>query len=223
MNNKPRRKSPQIVTLIAIAVASLSLGFLGARFAPQLSAYAEHVLHGKQRADGMVWVPCGEFLMGSASKLARNNEHPVFKASVDGFWMDATDVTNAQFAAFVQATGYVTTAEKKPDWESLRVQLPPGTAKPADSVLVPGAMVFVGTTQPVPLDDWSRWWSFVPGANWRHPDGPNSNIDGKDDYPVVQVSWHDAQAYAKWLGNGKRLPTEAEWEFAARGGLEQVD
>ena len=169
---------------------------------------------------GMTWIPGGGFLMGSDHKLAHGNERPAHKVAVSGFWMDRTHVTNAQFAAFVKATGYVTTAEKKPDWETLRVQLPPGTPRPDDAALVPGAMVFVGTDRPVDLDDYSQWWRYVPGANWRHPQGPGSTIEGKDDHPVVQVSYEDAQAYARWAG--KRLPTEAEWEFAARGGLEQA-
>lgn len=170
---------------------------------------------------GMVWVPGGEFLMGSNSRLAKSNEQPAHKVRVSGFWIDKTDVTNAQFAAFVKATGYVTTAEKKPDWETIKVQLPPGTPKPPEEKLVAGAMVFVGTRAPVPLDDNALWWRFVPGADWRHPQGPESNISGKENYPVVQVSYEDALAYAKWAG--KRLPTEAEWEYAARGGKEQAN
>ncbi len=191
----------------ALAAASLALGYL-------LGA-------GQPAPAGMVWIAGGEFLMGSASMQARANEQPVFRARVSGFWMDACDVSNAQFASFVRATGYVTTAERAPDWNSLRVQLPPGTPQPAAALLVPGAMVFRGTSGGVPLDDWSRWWAYVPGADWRHPEGPGSSLRGKDNYPVVQVSWDDAQAYARWAG--KRLPTEAEWEYAARGGLEQAD
>ena len=177
--------------------------------------YAKH----NASPNGMVRIPGGDFLMGSNGRFAKPNEKPAHLVHVDGFWMDQTDVTNAQFAEFVKVTGYITTAEKKPDWETIKVQLAPNTPKPPDDELVPGAMVFVGTTHPVPLNDNAQWWQFVPGANWRHPQGPDSNIVGKADHPVVQVSYEDALAYAKWAG--KRLPTEAEWEFAARGGVEQ--
>jgi formylglycine-generating enzyme len=169
---------------------------------------------------GMVWIPGGEFVMGSNDRLAKANERPAHNVRVHGFWMDRTPVTNAQFAAFVAATHYVTTAERPPDWNTVRAQLPPGAPRPSDDVLVPGAMVFVGSERPVDLNDFTQWWRYVPGANWRHPQGPESSIAGKDDYPVVQVSYEDAVSYARWAG--KRLPTEAEWEFAARGGLKQA-
>ena len=166
---------------------------------------------------GMVWVPGGTFTMGAADHLGQPDEYPQHQVALAGFWMDATEVTNAAFARFVAATGYVTTAEKAPDWESLRQQLPPGTPKPADSMLVAAALVFTPPAESVPLDNVGRWWRWQPHANWRHPAGPGSDLRGKEHYPVVQVSWSDAVAYARWAG--KRLPTEAEWELAARAGL----
>jgi formylglycine-generating enzyme len=168
---------------------------------------------------GMVWVAGGVYRMGSDGPDAKADEYPIHTVAVKGFWMDEAEVTNAQFAAFVEATGYVTTAEKKPNWNELKKQLPPDAAKPDDSVLVPGAMVFTPQDHPVSLDDYRQWWSWVTGADWKHPKGPASGIRGKEGYPVVQVSWEDAEAYCRWAG--KRLPTEAEWEFAARGGLRE--
>ena len=167
---------------------------------------------------GMAWIPRGEFTMGNADPESPPVERPAHQVSLNGFWMDVNEVTNARFREFVDATGYVTTAEKPIDWESLNKELPPGTPMPSSDRLAPGSLVFTDPGRAVSLDDPANWWRWVAGANWRHPDGPESSITGKDEHPVVHVSWDDAVAYARWAG--KRLPTEAEWEYAARGGLE---
>ena len=197
-------------------LALLLLG--GAAFAVTFQVVRSIQPRPPDATEGMVRIPGGEFAMGTDDAAGWADEKPAHRVRVAGFWMDQAEVTNAQFRAFVEATGFVTTAERKPDWEEMRKQLPPGTPKPPESKLVAGSMVFVPPAGKVNLKDFSKWWQWTPGACWKHPEGPGSTLDGKDDHPVVHVSWDDATAFAKWAG--KRLPTEAEWEFAARGGLD---
>jgi len=159
---------------------------------------------------GMVLVRGGSFVMGSLDFYPE--ERPLRRAEAADLWFDEHPVTNAQFRRFVTDTGHTTVAEHAPDPADF-----PG-ADPAD--LVPGSQVFVGTTGPVPLDDWMRWWAWVPGADWRHPEGPGSTLHGRDLHPVVHVGFEDAAVYAQWAG--KSLPTEVDWEHAARGGLDQA-
>lgn len=170
--------------------------------------------------EGMVWVEGKTFIQGAkqGDYMAMDREKPSHQVSVDGFFVSITEVTNAQFKDFVNATNYITVAERPIDWEEMKKELPVGTPKPADSILQPGSLIFNKNIKNVAtMDNYAQWWIWKIGANWKHPEGPESTIEGKDDYPVVHIAYEDALAYCKWAN--RRLPTESEWESAALGTL----
>ena len=202
---------------------SCSNGFIGNDSMGYVSggggAYEPTILMERPQIDvpkGMVLIPGGEFSMGGVDPTQlegggrenMNDARPIHRVKLSPFFMDAAEVTNADFSAFVTATGYITLAERNPTSEELPGVLP--------EQLVAGSIVFSPPAHTVDLTQYTQWWQYIPGANWRHPEGPSSSIRGKENHPVVHIAWEDAMAYAKWAG--KRLPTEAEWEFAARGG-----
>jgi formylglycine-generating enzyme len=166
---------------------------------------------GEPPFENMVWIPGGTFMMGSNEHYSE--ESPVHIVTVGGFWMEQFTVTNEQFSRFIEETGYLTLCQRPPNKDDYPGALP--------ELLVPASVVFQATAQPVDLRNHFNWWKYIPGADWRHPRGPESSLEGLEKHPVVHVAYEDVEAYAKWAG--KELPTESEWEFAARGGIEGAE
>ncbi|QCK14215.1 SUMF1/EgtB/PvdO family nonheme iron enzyme [Mangrovivirga cuniculi] len=170
--------------------------------------------------EGMVWIPAKKFKQGALPDdgFALEREKPAHEVYVDGFFIDKHEVTNKQFKKFVDETGYITVAERPINWEEMKKNLPPGTPKPPDSMLVPGSLIFNKEVENVSdMNNYFQWWEWKKGANWRQPYGPDSNINDQENYPVVHIAYEDALAYCKWAN--RRLPTESEWEAAAKGTL----